>query len=243
MRIAAVLLGFAALYLLLDRTAAQLQSFRGEWGALIVLLVIGAALVIEWLIARRAVLAIAGDLGLRGSKPAALAVAIGLSLILALVLPIYGLITGRSIHLIDGWPLLAIGIFAQAGIAEETIFRGFLFRHFRRGRSFWRAAVLGAIPFVAVHLVLFWTMEPIVAAMALLVSVSLTFPFAWIYEQAGNSIWPPAILHAVVQGTIKVIDTGDGPHMAIVWMLISAIVPWTVFLLLRKPAESGAKPS
>jgi membrane protease YdiL (CAAX protease family) len=237
-----VLLGFVALYLLIDRTAAWLQSFRGEWGIAIALLVLAAALVIEWLITRRPLRELARSLGLGRSRRDAMLVTIGLCAILALVLPIYELASGSPIRLIDGWPLLAIGIFAQAGIAEETIFRGFLFRHCRDGRSFWRAAILAAVPFVLVHLVLFFTMEPILAATALLVSVSLTFPFAWLFERAGNSIWPPALLHAVVQGGIKLVDTSSGPQMAIVWMLVSAILPWTVFILLRKPSESATKP-
>lgn len=239
-RIVAVLLGFVALYLLMDRTAAALQSFRGEWGIAIALLIGTAAILIEWLITRRSLRDTIRDLGLRRPNTRALLVTIGLCVVLLLVLPVYGLVTGTPIRLVENWPLLAIGIFAQAGIAEETIFRGFLFRHCREGRSFWRAAVLAAVPFVLVHLVLFLTMEPVLAATALLVSLSLTFPFAWLFEQAGNSIWPPAILHAVVQGAIKLVDLGDGPQMAIVWMLASAALPWTLFLLLRKPAPLAA---
>jgi membrane protease YdiL (CAAX protease family) len=43
-------------------------------------------------------------------------------------------------------------------VAEEVLFRGYLFGHLRRGRSFWRAAVLSMLPFVCVHLLLFFTM-------------------------------------------------------------------------------------
>jgi membrane protease YdiL (CAAX protease family) len=234
-----VLLGFVALYLAMDRTAAGLQSFRGEWGIAIAVLVVGAAVVVDWMIARKPLLETVRTLGLRTAERRALVVTLGLCAVLILVLPFFGLATGTAIRLVDGWPLLAIGIFAQAGIAEETIFRGFLFRHFSEGRSFWRAAVLAAIPFVLVHLALFLTMEPVVAATALVVSLSLTFPFAWLFERSGNSIWPPAILHAVVQGAIKLVDTGSGPQMAIVWMLVSAALPWTLFLLLR-PSKAQA---
>jgi membrane protease YdiL (CAAX protease family) len=39
-----------------------------------------------------------------------------------------------------GWTLLVGGLFAQAGIAEEVLFRVYLFRHIREGRAFWPAA-------------------------------------------------------------------------------------------------------
>ena len=51
------------------------------------------------------------------------------------------------------------GLFAQAGIAEELLFRGYLFGHLREGRSFWRAALLSMPPFLAVHLLLFFQMD------------------------------------------------------------------------------------
>ena len=50
---------------------------------------------------------------------------------------------------------LVPGLFAQAGIAEEVLFRGYLFRHAREGRDFWRAALVAAGLFVTVHLLMF----------------------------------------------------------------------------------------
>jgi membrane protease YdiL (CAAX protease family) len=57
-----------------------------------------------------------------------------------------------------GWISLLPGLFAQAGIAEEVLFRGYLFGHIRVGRTFWRAAAVSMLPFVTVHLVLFFSM-------------------------------------------------------------------------------------
>jgi membrane protease YdiL (CAAX protease family) len=137
--------------------------------------------------------------------------------------------------------VLAAGMFAQGGVAEEVIFRGFLFRWLRRGRPFWRASVLAALPFVAAHLLLFATLEPGVAFAALFLSLSVSFPLAWLFDIGGGSIWPPAIVHAVVQGSIKLVDAGDQfLHLAVGWMTVSAIVPWVVFALrpARLPRES-----
>ena len=97
------------------------------------------------------------------------------------------------------------GLFAQAGIAEEVLFRGYLFGHLRRGRSFWRAALLSMLPFVAVHLLLFATMPWPIAAAALLLAVIVAFPLARLYELGGATIWAPALLHFVIQGTVKIV--------------------------------------
>lgn len=140
--------------------------------------------------------------------------------------------------------VLALGIFAQGGIAEETLFRGFLFRHFRERRAFWPAAARAAVPFVAAHLLLFATLDFVIALAALLVSVSLTFPLARLFDLAGGSIWPGALLHAVVQGAIKLVEPGtsDSLSIAIAWMAVSALVPWIVFAFptLRAPERPPA---
>ena len=63
-----------------------------------------------------------------------------------------------------GWISLLPGLFAQAGIAEEVLFRGYLFGHVRVGRTFWRAAAVSMLPFVSVHLILFFSMPWPIAA-------------------------------------------------------------------------------
>jgi membrane protease YdiL (CAAX protease family) len=143
--------------------------------------------------------------------------------------------TGAEIRLRPDAALLALGMFAQGGIAEETAFRGFLFRHVREGRPFWRAAFIAAIPFVAVHLLLFLTMDFTLALAALFVSLSMTFPLAWLFERAGNSIWPPAILHAVVQSAIKLVETESFQTLAIGWMALATLAPWLLFLMRPRP--------
>jgi len=46
----------------------------------------------------------------------------------------------------------------QAGVAEELVFRGFLFGHLRRQRTFWRAAAASLPPFLVAHLFLFFAL-------------------------------------------------------------------------------------
>jgi membrane protease YdiL (CAAX protease family) len=242
MKLALVFAGVVVLYLILDRSAWALQSFRGEWGLVVGALTVAAALVVEWAVSRRKPPASAIALGLGISRAESLWFAIVCSVLMIALIPVYCVAMGLPLSLRDGWWWLALGIFAQAGIAEETVFRGFLFRHVREGRSFWRAAMIAAVPFVIVHLMLFWTMEPILAAVSLAVALSLTFPFAAIYERAGNSIWPSAILHAVIQGAIKLVVVPDESfiQLAVIWMVVTSIVPWSVFLLPKKRGEAVA---
>ena len=92
---------------------------------------------------------------------------------------------------------------------------------------------------MAVHLVLFTTLDFAFALAALLVSVSLSFPLDWLFERANNSIWPPALVHFAVQGLIKLVEVAgpDFQPLAITWMVVSAALPWLFFLLLREPAR------
>jgi membrane protease YdiL (CAAX protease family) len=71
---------------------------------------------------------------------------------MSMFFPLFARATATPLAARDGWPLLLPGLFAQGGIAEECLFRGYLFGHLRRERSFWRAAWLSVPPFVAVHL-------------------------------------------------------------------------------------------
>jgi hypothetical protein len=100
------------------------------------------------------------------------------------------------------------------------------------------------LPFAAVHLSLFWTMPWPIAIASLALSVVTSFPFAHLFELGGQTIWAPAILHAVIQGTIKVITiSGDGSAMfPLIWMAASAVIPMAVFVF-RRPADGHGPPT
>ena len=239
MRTAATLSGFVVLWLVLDRSAAILGSNRGEWGVVVALLTVTAAVVVEGLLARCRPAHAAIALGLGWPQRAALLAAVSVSVAMLTFFPIYTLATSAPLRLRTDWIALVPGLFAQGGIAEEVVFRGFLFRRLRQDRGFWSAASVSALPFVAVHLTLFATMDFVVALTTLLVALSLTFPFAWLFEQAGNSIWPSAILHFTIQGSIKLLDVDAASllGLAVGWMILSAAAPWTVFLVPRAATD------
>ena len=132
--------------------------------------------------------------------------------------------------LLSGWISLLPGLFAQAGIAEEVLFRGYLFGHIRVGRTFWRAAAVSMLPFVTVHLVLFFSMPWSIALASVLLAIVISFPLAHLFELGGDTIWAPAFLHFVIQATVKVLVFSQGAEsFAIVWMAASATVPLVIF--------------
>jgi membrane protease YdiL (CAAX protease family) len=129
------------------------------------------------------------------------------------------------------------GLFAQAGIAEEVLFRSYLFGQVRVGRTFWRAAALSMLPFVSVHLILFFSMAWPIALASVLLAVAISFPLAYLFELGGKTIWAPALLHFVIQATVKLLLFSHGAEsFALAWMAASAIVPLLVFTVKARPS-------
>ena len=231
-----LLLGLALIFALFHWSADALGSDRGQSGVIVGALVVAATLAVEWAIFGQPVLSSIRRLGLGRPRAIGLAVAGAVALLLWFVVLVFALVTGASIALAPGWARLVPGLFAQGGIAEEILFRGYLFGHLRRGRSFWRAAGLSMPPFVAVHLLLFLTMPWPIALAALVLSVVLSFPLAHLFELGDHTIWAPALLHFVVQATVKVVVvSGDSASVfPLVWMAASAVLPMFVLLISRR---------
>jgi hypothetical protein len=91
------------------------------------------------------------------------------------------------------------------------------------------------LPFVGVHLMLFFTMPWPVALAALFLAVVLSFPLAHLFELGGATIWAPALLHFVVQSTVKIlVISGDGASLfPFVWIASSAVLPMCALVISR----------
>jgi membrane protease YdiL (CAAX protease family) len=231
-----LLLGLLGVFLLFQWSASVLGSDRGQAGLLVAALVVAATLAVERAWFTPTIRAAALAIGLGRPRARGLVVASVISLLLFLVVFLFVRVTGAVVSFERAALSLIPGLFAQGGIAEETLFRGYLFGHLRQGRSFWRAAWLSMLPFIAVHALLFFTMPWFVALAALLLSVVLSFPLAQLFELGGRTMWAPALLHFVVQGTVKVlIISGEGASaFPFVWMLASAVVPMLAFTIPRQ---------
>ena len=238
-----LLLGLILVFALFHWSADALGSDRGQSGVIVGALVVAATIAIERAIFGQPVLSSVRTLGLGRPRAMGLAVAGAVVLLLWFVVLVFVLVTGASAALVPGWAWLMPGLFAQGGIAEEILFRGYLFGHLRRGRSFWRAAGLSMPPFVAVHLLLFLTMPWPIALAALVLSVVLSFPLAHLFELGGHTIWAAALLHFVIQATVKVVVvTGDSASVfPLVWMAASAVLPLFVLLISRRSSTRHAQ--
>lgn len=224
---------FVFIYLVFDRLATALGSTRGEWGVVVAAVVLLLTLGAERFVSEKSYSQCARTIGLGAPGAAALAAAAALSAGLIAGLPLMARLTGASLEVRDGVAVLAIGMFAQGGVAEEAIFRGFMYRHLRQTRPFWSAACVAAVPFVMAHIPLFFSLAPAIAALSVGIAVALSFPLAWLFDRARGAIWPGAILHATIQGGIKVL-VDDAPafsDLALVWGMSVLMAPWVLFLL------------
>jgi membrane protease YdiL (CAAX protease family) len=237
-----LVLSVAVIFFLLHGSATRLGSLRGEAG-----IAVGVLVVLACLIAKRALwgeaLSIAvHTLGLGRPAMRSLYVAVAAGAVLLLTLPAFAIATQAHGTMYPGWRWLLPGLFAQGGVAEEVLFRGYLFGTIRQRYSFWRAAMLSAGPFVAAHFLLFATMSWPVALAATALAFVTSFPLAHLFELGGRTIWAPALVHFTMQSTVKVVEMSGSPTAyAMVWLAACAIVPWLVFAV-RVPAARVPEP-
>lgn len=226
--------GLILLYGVLQGSAMLLHSTRGESGLVVAACVLSAGWAVQrWL--HRETLT---DIGIRVGASRGIVVALMLSLLLVGATAIWFAATGATSRFHPNAIWLALGILAQGGIAEELVFRGYLFGHLRRKRPFWRAALLSVAPFSIVHLTLFATMDWAIALAALILSIALSFPYARLYEVSGGAIWAPALLHAVTQAAPKLLIV-ENAIFPIVWMAMALVVSWLIFFI-PAPREAPA---
>jgi membrane protease YdiL (CAAX protease family) len=226
-----ILAGFLCIWLLFDRTAYLTQSTLGEAGILICIVVLVTTFGVEKLIFRQATPDALRSLGLGYPSLRTMLVAIFICAMLLAFYPAFSLVTGAKLTLHDNWIGVSSGLFAQAGIAEEVLFRGYLFGRLRKGRTFRHAALLSLMPFVAVHVLLFASLDWTIALVSTLLAVATTFPLCYLYDLNRRTIWASALLHWIIQGTIKLVVISDGFSLPISlgWMAMCATVPYVVF--------------
>ncbi len=231
-------LGLALVFALFQWLGARLASDRGQAGLVIGALVVSGCVIIERLSIGGSNADALRRLGLGIPNRTGMATAIVVSGLLLLTVPIYVGITRSPLAWYPGWTGLIPGLFAQAGIAEETLFRGYGFRHIRQLRTFWKAAAMAAGPFALVHLWLFATMPWPVAVASVLLAIVISFPLAHLFELGGKTIWAPALVHFAVQGGAKVFALDEaGGTFVLIWMAASAVIPYAAFL--RRRAEGS----
>ena len=219
------------IFALFHWTANALGSDRGQFGVLVGQLVVVAIIFAEKILFGKSFKESVKFIGLTRPNKIGLLTVLVICLLMLLAVFIFALATNSTFSFYPDWYWLVPGLFFQAGIAEETLFRGYLFGHIRQKYTFWKAATLAAFPFIFVHLILFYTMPFPIAAASIILSIITSFPFAYLFELDGKTIWSPAILHFVVQGTLKVLVATDESAwlFPFFWMTVCALIPLTAF--------------
>jgi membrane protease YdiL (CAAX protease family) len=158
--------------------------------------------------------------------------------------PLYSVATGTPLGLKSDWLWVLVGAIALNGLAEETLFRGFVFGHLRQaGHSFRRAAVISLLIFGAVHLFLFTSNPFLVAFLATALAIAAAFPFAFLYERAGTIIWAGVIVH-VGAHAFRLVEIPEAQFLTVAsaWILIQFGAVFLVFAFrnnLLKEDPSG----
>jgi len=230
-------------WLIFDRLAKVTGSLRGEAGVLIAAVVLATIVVLDRVVLGRPWGAALRGLGLGRPRARGVVAALGLGALLLSFFPLYARATGARVVVDAGALALLPGLFAQGGLAEEALFRAFLFGHLRERYPFWRAAKSSLVPFAAVHVLLFATLPAGIAAAATLLAVVMSFPLARLYELGGGTIWAPALVHFVAQTAIKLVTVQPAPAvpLGLPWMAACLVVPWLAFVPLsaRRSASNA----
>ncbi|MBX7227920.1 MAG: CPBP family intramembrane metalloprotease [Chitinophagales bacterium] len=157
------------------------------------------------------------------------------SLLLVCTYPIIGSILNTKIVLVDQWLFNWIGLFLTAGLAEEMLFRGFLYGGLRKQHSVSKSMIIAAFIFSIAHLLLFIYLSWPVALLSTLLAIGISFPMAYLFEAADCTIWGAALVHTTIRTIGTVFTTSEQHYMQLVafWMLACLILPYAIITLFK----------
>lgn len=140
--------------------------------------------------------------------------------------PLFALLTNSPLAMRLNWQWLGLSALLINGLAEETMMRGFVFRHLREGRPFWRAAALSTVYFAAYHLVLIFTAGVMFGVIGAVIAIPTGFLTAYLYERGNNTIWASALLHAVNNALIYIFifPTDIQPIATVLYLVVGLVL-------------------
>lgn len=158
-----------------------------------------------------------------------------ISVVLLFMYPLLGYLLGTKIRMTNNWQLNMIGLLLTGGLAEEILFRGFLFRRLRLQMNFKKATLVSAIVFAMAHLLLFMYLNWTAALLSTVLAAGLSLPFAYLFERGGNALWSPALVHATIRTVGLVFTTDQQNFMALssAWIIMSLVIPYIVLLFYK----------
>ena len=233
---------FVLIFIAIDRIGAFYAPSDltiGFWVASIV--TVGAVLALEIFAFKRNLAAAFQFLGFGRPDSRTFMLTAVVGLITLLFFPIFSSLTGATVSIPDNWLWKLSGIIAIHGVAEEVLFRGFLFHHLRADRTFNRAAFLSLLVFAIAHVYLFTYMPAPLALFATILSLATAYPFAYLFERGNNTIWAPALLHTMIHAISFFVISE--PHVmmgGIAWMVIWIFTVLMIYVLRKKLLESSS---
>lgn len=90
---------------------------------------------------------------------------------------------------------LFLYVVISAGFFEEVVFRGFFYKWLREKRSYFDAAFLSGVLWALYHLSNLRVYSGLNVTGQMFLAFILSFPACYVFERAGNVIWPFAISH------------------------------------------------
>ena len=165
------------------------------------------------------------DIGLTRFNPTALPIALLYLLPLIAFYPLFSLSTGNQLVLQPHWEWRLLGAVLNNGLSEETMMRGFVFRHVHEGRTFWRAAVLSTVYFAGYHLALIFILGPLIGLVSTLAAIPTGLFTAYLYERGEQTLWGPYLMHIGTNGLVFIFAFAPEiqPIAASLYLLIGII--------------------
>lgn len=142
----------------------------------------------------------------------------------------------------DDIVVVALRVSVLPGLAEEVLYRAFLFGFLFRfvGLGFLPAALIGAVLFGVAHL---YQGEALVDSAAIFAITALgALWFAWLYVEWGYNLWVPAAFHVLMNlywELFAIADTALGPTAAIVLRL--AVIVLSVVITVMVARRQGRR--
>lgn len=169
------------------------------------------------------------SLGLGRPVVRALVVAgiVGSAVFLCLLLGAH--VVGVQLELRENWLSVLLAALIFNGLAEELVWRGFVFGHFRRSTTFWRA-VAKSVPLIALtHVPIVFTDGLAIGLLATFTAAVTCLPFAYLWERGGGTIWASALLHGQIDWW-QLFERPYPDRFSAVILTATIVVPMAVFL-------------
>jgi membrane protease YdiL (CAAX protease family) len=202
------------------------------WARILICLATVSGVTIAWSLFRKTSLSKSfREVGFGVPNWRVVGIAVVISALMLSFFPLYASLANVNLPLQNNWLWILIGLITGVGIAEETLFRGYVFNFFRMERTFWKAATISMILFGAMHLLLLlWQPLPIAIA-AIILAIIAAYPTAYLFESGNRTIWPSAILHTTALATnLFEIPADLMVSLSLLWIGVVVIGLFLVFI-------------